>query len=55
MYNDYLNNIFNEFNNYHEWIQKQNINYVCDLNKIISSGKIEDFIKKNDIINYRIR
>ena len=43
-------NIFNEFNNYHEWIQKQNINYVCDLNKIISSGKIEDFIKKNDII-----
>lgn len=43
-------NIYNEFNKYHEWINKQNINYVCDLNKIISNGKIEDFIKKNDII-----
>ena len=43
-------NIFNEFNKYHEWINKQNINYVCDLNRIISDGKIEDFIKKNDIM-----
>ncbi len=43
-------NIFNEFNHYTEWIKKQNINYVCDLNKIISDGKIEDFIKKNDIM-----
>lgn len=43
-------NIFDEFDKYHDWISKQNINYVCDLNKIISQGKIEDFIKKNDII-----
>lgn len=43
-------NIFKEFNKYNEWLNKQNINYVCDLNKIISDGKIEDFIKKNDII-----
>lgn len=43
-------NIFNEFNKYNEWLNKQNIHYVCDLNKIISDGKIEEFIKKNDII-----
>lgn len=43
-------NIFNEFNKYNEWLNKQDIHYVCDLNKIISDGKIEDFIKKNDII-----
>lgn len=43
-------NIFNEFNKYNEWLNKQDIHYVCDLNKIISEGKIEDFIKKNDII-----
>ena len=49
---DYIHkkNIFNEFNKYNEWINKQNIQYVCDLNKVISDGKIEDFIKKNDII-----
>ena len=43
-------NIFNEFNRYNEWINKQGIKNVCDLNKIISDGKIEDFIKKNDIM-----
>lgn len=43
-------NIFNEFNKYNEWLNKQDIHYVCDLNKIISDGKIEDFIRKNDII-----
>lgn len=42
-------NIMNEFNKYNNWLNKQDINYVCDLNKIISDGKIEDFIKKNDI------
>ena len=46
----YKKNIFNEFNKYNEWIHKQNIRYVSDLNKIISDGKIEDFIKKNDIM-----
>ena len=43
-------NIMLEFNRYNEWLNKQDINYVCDLNKIISDGKIEDFIKKNDIM-----
>ena len=43
-------NIFNEFNKYNEWLNKQDIHYVCDLNKVIADGKIEDFIKKNDII-----
>ena len=43
-------NIFNEFNKYNEWLNGQGIHYVCDINKIISDGKIEDFIKKNDII-----
>lgn len=43
-------NIFNEFNKYNDWLNKQGIQYVCDLNEIISKGQIEDFIKKNDII-----
>ena len=43
-------NIMLEFDKYNEWLNKQDINYVCDLNKIISDGKIEDFIKKNDIM-----
>ena len=49
---EYINkkNIFNEFNKYNEWLNKQNIRYVSDLNKVISDGKIEDFIKKNDIM-----
>ena len=49
---DYIHkkNIFNEFNKYNDWINKQNIKYVSDLNKVISDGLIEDFIKKNDIM-----
>jgi len=43
-------NIMLEFDKYNDWLNKQGINYVCDLNKIISEGKIEDFIKKNDIM-----
>ena len=48
----YINkkNIFNEFNRYNDWINKQGIRYVSDINKIISDGGIEDFIKKNDIM-----
>ncbi|MBQ3020945.1 MAG: hypothetical protein IJD92_01820 [Bacilli bacterium] len=47
---EFKKNIMNEFDKYNEWINKQGIHYVSDLNKIISQGKIEDFIKKNDII-----
>ena len=43
-------NIMYEFDKYNDWINKQGIKYVCDLNQIIADGKIEDFIKKNDII-----
>lgn len=43
-------NILYEFDKYTEWLEKQNIRYVSDLNKIISDGLIEDFIKKNDIM-----
>ena len=56
--NDYKNkrnyqhkkNLFDIFNKYNDWINNQEIHYVSDLNKIISEGKIEDFIKKNDIM-----
>ena len=43
-------NLFDGFNKYNDWIDKQDIHYVSDLNKIVSEGKIEDFIKKNDIM-----
>ena len=43
-------NLLDGFNKYNEWINKQDIHYVSDLNKIVSEGKIEDFIKKNDIM-----
>ncbi len=43
-------NLFNEFNKYNDWLNRQHIHYVSDINKIISDGKIEDFIKKNDIM-----
>ena len=43
-------NLLVEFNKYNEWINKQHIHYVSDINKIISDGKISDFIKKNDIM-----
>ena len=46
----YKKNLKTEFDHYNEWINKQGVRYVCDLNKIISDGKIEDFIRKNDII-----
>lgn len=42
-------NIMEEFDKYNEWINKQDINYVTELNKIISDGHIEDFIRRNDI------
>jgi len=43
-------NILKEFDRYNEWLIAQDIRYVSDLNKIIAEGKIEEFIKKNDII-----
>lgn len=46
----YKKNIFNEYNRYNEWINGQDIKYVCHLNRVISEGYISDFVKKNDII-----
>ena len=43
-------NLFDGFNKYNDWINKQDIHYVSDLNRVVSEGKIEDFIKKNDIM-----
>lgn len=45
----FRHNIFNTFNNYDEWLNKLNINYVTDVNKIITDGNIKDLITKNDI------
>lgn len=45
----FRHNIYNAFNDYDEWLNKLNINYVNDVNKIITSGNIKDLITKNDI------
>lgn len=42
--------IYESFNEYDNWLEKQNIHYVMDLNKLIAEGKIKDFIRKNDIM-----
>jgi len=42
--------ILKSFTGYGSWCNSQNVNYVADLNKIISDSKIKEFIKKNDII-----
>ena len=46
----FRHNIFNAFHNYDEWLNKMNLNYVCDVNKIVAEGSIIDLIKKNDIM-----
>lgn len=42
--------IYQSFNNYDKWLNRLNINYVSDVNKIVSDGKIRDLIRKNDIM-----
>lgn len=42
--------IYESFAEYDQWIKALDVNYVNDLNKIISSNKIKDFIKRNDIM-----
>lgn len=42
--------IIKSFAEYTSWMNKQNIKYVADLNRIISNSEIKSFIKKNDII-----
>ena len=40
--------IYKSFQDYESWLDKINVRYVCDLNKIISQGHAKDFIAKND-------
>lgn len=42
--------ILRSFTDYSVWCQNQNVNYVSDLNRIVSQSKIKEFIKKNDIM-----
>ena len=42
--------ILKSFSDYKLWSSLLNVNYVADLNKVISESKIKDFIKKNDIM-----
>ena len=44
------NMILESFASYRNWCNSQNVNYVSDLNHIISDSKIKEFIKKNDIM-----
>lgn len=45
----FRNKIYESFQQYDEWLNKLDINYVYDVNKIVAEGKIEDLIRKNDI------
>lgn len=42
--------IYGSFRQYHDWLNKLNLNYVCDVNKIVAEGNIRDLIRKNDIM-----
>ncbi len=44
------NMILNSFKEYNNWMNTLKIDYVSDLNKIVSDSKIKEFIKKNDVI-----
>ena len=43
-------NIYNSFRFYDEWLNKQGLNYVSDVNKIVAEASIRDLIKRNDIM-----
>ncbi len=43
-------NIYNSFRLYDEWLNKQGLNYVSDVNKIVAEASIRDLIKRNDIM-----
>ena len=42
--------ILKSYTDYSSWRNLQQVNYVCELNKIISESKIKEYIKKNDIM-----
>lgn len=41
--------IFDSFDQYNHWLELIDTEYVSDLNDIVSSGKIEEFIRMNEI------
>ncbi len=47
----HMKSIFNVFREYSEKLEKLNIRYVSDVNKLISNGKIRDFIQINEMMH----
>lgn len=45
----FRNKVYGCFHEYDAWLNRLNINYVRDVNKIVAEGHIKDLIKKNDI------
>ena len=42
--------IYEAFGEYDVWLNRQNINYVSDINREVSSGHVEALIRKNDLV-----
>lgn len=47
---EFRNKIYHSFQQYDEWLNRLNLNFVCDVNREIAEGHILDLIKKNDIM-----
>lgn len=45
----FRNKIYQAFGSYDVWLHKQKLDYVTDVNREVSSGHIQDLIKKNDL------
>ena len=45
----FRNRIYNTFKDYNAWAERIGINYVADVNKVISKGHIRDLITKNNL------
>lgn len=45
----HLEDVLNVFKTYGEWANRLNINYVADVNNIVTKGKIKEFIQLNEI------
>lgn len=47
---EFRHKIYGSFHDYDEWLNKQKLDFVCDINKEIAKGNIRDLIRKNDIM-----
>lgn len=47
---EFRHNIYKSFHYYDQWLHKQKLDFVCDVNKHIADGDIKDLIMKNDIM-----